>query len=66
MSVSAEANSEIVRLRKQVSAGEKVISLSGLTSIASKAFVLSNLQNETKQYLRYRRRFKQRTRKLGM
>ncbi len=47
MSVSAEANSEIARLRKQVLSGEKVISLSGLTSIASKAFVLSSLQKET-------------------
>ena len=47
MSVSAEANNEIARLRKQISAGEKTISLSGLTSIASKAFVLSKLQNET-------------------
>ncbi|CAN5640260.1 transcription-repair coupling factor [soil metagenome] len=46
MSVSVEANSEIVRLRKQISAGENVISLSGLTSIAAKAFVLSKLQNE--------------------
>ncbi|MEO6588288.1 MAG: hypothetical protein ABIP06_03075, partial [Pyrinomonadaceae bacterium] len=47
MLVSAESNSEIVRLRKQIAAGEKVISLSGLTSIPSKAFVLSHLQRET-------------------
>ncbi len=46
MSVSAEANSEIGRLRKQILAGEKVISLSGLTSIAAKALVLSELQKE--------------------
>ena len=47
MSVSTETTSEIARLRKQISAGEKTIALSGLTSTASKAFVLSKLQNET-------------------
>ncbi len=49
MSVSVEANSEIARLRRQISAGEKVISLSGLTSISAKAFVLSKLHNELKK-----------------
>ncbi len=42
----AETDNEILRLRKQIADGENVISLSGLTSIASKAFVLANLQRE--------------------
>ena len=49
MSFATEENSEIQNLRRKISAGEKVISLNGLTSIASKAFVLSKLQTETKK-----------------
>lgn len=49
MSFATEENSEIQNLRRKISAGENVISLNGLTSISSKAFVLSKLQSETKK-----------------
>ena len=44
MTIAAEETSEIKRLRDEIRRGTRVISLGGLTSIASKAFVLSNLQ----------------------
>ena len=46
MNVSAESQTELARLRDEIKRGASVISLSGLTSIAAKAFVLSNLQAE--------------------
>lgn len=49
MSVSAGSKNELARLRRQIAAGEKVISVSGLTSTPAKAFVLANLQKETKK-----------------
>jgi len=49
MSFPAEESGEIQNLRRKISAGEKVISLNGLTSISSKSFVLSKLQSETKK-----------------
>ncbi|MGC2238334.1 MAG: transcription-repair coupling factor [Pyrinomonadaceae bacterium] len=47
MSFPAETKDELARLRDEIKRGTRVISLSGLTSIASKAFVLSRLQAET-------------------
>src|SRR4051812_4247485 len=47
MKIAAEETTEIKRLRDEIRRGTRVISLSGLTSIASKAFVLSNLQAHT-------------------
>jgi transcription-repair coupling factor (superfamily II helicase) len=44
MTIAAEETTEIKRLRDEIRRGTRVISLGGLTSIASKAFVLSNLQ----------------------
>lgn len=49
MSFSAEETGEIKNLVRKISAGEKVISLNGLTSISSKTFVLSKIQRETKK-----------------
>ena len=49
MSFPAETKDEFVRLRDEIRRGTRVISLSGLTSIASKAFVLSKLQAETQK-----------------
>src|SRR5688500_7922936 len=46
MSFTTETKTEISRLRDEIKRGSGVVSLSGLTSIAAKAFVLSNLQNE--------------------
>jgi transcription-repair coupling factor (superfamily II helicase) len=46
MSFSSETKDEFERLRDELKRGANVISLSGLTSIASKAFVLSRLQAE--------------------
>ena len=45
MSIAAEETTEFKRLRDEIRRGTRVISLGGLTSIASKAFVLSNLQS---------------------
>ncbi|MET0752278.1 MAG: transcription-repair coupling factor [Pyrinomonadaceae bacterium] len=47
MSFPAETKDELSRLRDELKRGTRIISLSGLTSIASKAFVLSRLQAET-------------------
>ncbi len=49
MSFPSESKSEFERLRGEIGTGARVISLSGLTSIASRAFVLSKLQRETKK-----------------
>lgn len=47
MSIAAETSTELKRLRDEIKRGTRVISLNGLTSIASKAFVLSQIQPET-------------------
>src|SRR5690348_5399565 len=47
MSIAASESTEINRLRDEIRRGTRVISLGGLTSIASKAFVLSHLQMQT-------------------
>jgi len=47
MTIAAEESAEIKRLRDEIRRGTLVVSLGGLTSIASKAFVLSRLQAET-------------------
>ena len=47
MNVSAEAKNEFSRLFSAVENGTKIISLNGLTSIASRAFILAKLQIET-------------------
>src|SRR5215213_8157839 len=44
MTIAAQETTEIKRLRDEIRRGTRVISLGGLTSIASKAFVLSHLQ----------------------
>jgi transcription-repair coupling factor (superfamily II helicase) len=49
MSFPAETKDELKALRDEIKRGTRVISLSGLTSIASKAFVLSRLQAETQK-----------------
>ncbi len=49
MSFPSESKNEFERLRAELSGGARVISLSGLTSIASRAFVLSKLQTETRK-----------------
>jgi transcription-repair coupling factor (superfamily II helicase) len=47
MTFAAKESTEIKRLRDEIRRGTRVISLSSLTSIASKAFVLSQLQLDT-------------------
>ncbi len=47
MPFAAEESTEIKRLQAEIRRGTLVVSLGGLTSIASKAFVLSRLQAET-------------------
>ncbi len=47
MTFAAEETTEIKRLRDEIRRGTRVVSLGGLTSVASKAFVLSRLQSET-------------------
>ena len=47
MSFPAEIKTEFARLRDEIKSGTSVVSLSGLTSISAKAFVLSRLQSET-------------------
>ncbi|HEX8287672.1 MAG TPA: transcription-repair coupling factor [Pyrinomonadaceae bacterium] len=49
MNFAVETTNELKRLRDELKRETKVISVSGLTSIASKAFVLSNLQSESKK-----------------
>ncbi len=47
MSLSTETETEFERLRSAVNRGTRIVSLNGLTSIASRAFVLAKLQVET-------------------
>ena len=47
MNFATETTSELIRLHNEIERGTRIISLGGLTSIASKAFILSNLQSET-------------------
>ncbi len=47
MTIAAEESTEIKRLRDEIRRGTRVISLSSLTSIASKAFVLAQIQTQT-------------------
>jgi transcription-repair coupling factor (superfamily II helicase) len=47
MNFAAEKSTELKRLRDEIERGTRVVSLGGLTSIASKAFVLAQLQRET-------------------
>lgn len=47
MNPATETTDELKRLRDEILRGTGVISLSGLTSIASKAFILSELQTAT-------------------
>jgi transcription-repair coupling factor (superfamily II helicase) len=47
MTFATEESTEIKRLRDEIRRGTRVISLSSLTSIASKAFVLSQIQRDT-------------------
>ncbi len=47
MSYSTETKTEFERLRDEIKSGTRIISLNGLTSIASRAFILSRLQTET-------------------
>ncbi len=49
MSFPSESKTEFERLRGEIGKGARVISLSGLTSIAARAFVLSKLQAEAKK-----------------
>lgn len=49
MSFPTESQTELARLRDELKRGTRIISLSGLTSIAAKAFVLSELQTQTKK-----------------
>jgi transcription-repair coupling factor (superfamily II helicase) len=47
MSIAASESTEIKRLADEIRRGTRVVSVGGLTSIASKAFVLSHLQLQT-------------------
>ena len=47
MNYALETNSEIARLRGEINGGTRIISLNGLTSVAAKAFVLSEMQMQT-------------------
>jgi transcription-repair coupling factor (superfamily II helicase) len=47
MNSKAETKTEFARLRDEIRAGTRVISLGGLTSVAAKAFVLSDLQSDS-------------------
>ena len=47
MTFAAETSSELKRLRDEIKRKSPVISLGGLTSIASKAFILAQMQSET-------------------
>ena len=47
MNFAAKKSTELKRLHDEIQRGTRVISLGGLTSIASKAFVLAQLQRET-------------------
>ncbi|MBK6749953.1 MAG: hypothetical protein IPG67_08085 [Acidobacteria bacterium] len=45
--ISAFMASEFDKLKREIDKGSRVISLSGLTSVAAKAFVLTRLRAET-------------------
>jgi len=47
MNYAVETTTEIARLTEEIKRGTRIVSLSGLTSIAAKAFVLSELKRET-------------------
>ena len=49
MDFSTERKTEMSRLREAVKSGARIVSLNGLTSIASRAFVLNRLQAETRK-----------------
>ena len=49
MNIAAETSNELKNLRDEIKRGTRVISLGGLTSIASKAFVLAQIQTETRK-----------------
>ncbi len=49
MTFATETTDELKSLRDELKRGSRIISLSGLTSIASKAFILSKLQAETQK-----------------
>ena len=49
MDFAAESKTEIARLRDEIKRGTQIVSLSGLTSIAAKAFILSKLRAETQK-----------------
>ena len=49
MNSSAESRTELARLGNEINGGARVISLNGLTSIAAKAFVLSELKQAAPQ-----------------
>jgi hypothetical protein len=44
---STESKTEIARLRDEIKRGTRIISLSGLTSVSAKAFVLTEIKRET-------------------
>jgi len=47
MSLLIESRTELARLTEEIKRGTRIVSLGGLTSIAAKAFVLSELKRET-------------------
>lgn len=49
MTFPTEAKSEFERLRDAVKSGARLISLNGLTSVASRAFIIAKLQAETQK-----------------
>jgi hypothetical protein len=51
MDYAIETKTETARLTEEIKRGTRVISLSGLTSISAKAFVLSELKRETNKTL---------------
>ena len=51
MNFAAETITEIARLTDEIKRGTRIISLSGLTSVAAKAFVLSELKKSTDKTL---------------
>ncbi len=51
MNFAAETSTEIARLTEEIKRGTNVLSVSGLTSVAAKAFVLSELKRSTDKTL---------------
>ena len=49
MDASTQTTNDLQKLRDEIKLGTKIINLSGLTSTAAKAFVLSKLQSEIKK-----------------